>query len=197
MLVVDHRNGQKAVLLESLSDGLLVVVDVQVDVIRFHQVADQHVAIRDDQRAQGDDAFQLAVGVLDVAEVDGLAVHAHALDVRKGLGDGHGIPQADVLRGHQRAGAVLGVVQELVDKLPLVFGRFLQYSGHDIGRQLFEHVDLVVEVQLPHDVGDLAIGDRLDDVGLVFTGQVGEHVNGYGLGKHSEDDYRLLHAEVF
>ena len=41
------------------------------------------------------------------------------------------------------------------------------------------------------------IATAKNHLGLIVSRQVGEHVDGHGLGKHSEDDYRLLHAEVF
>ena len=132
-------------------------------------------------------ADQPALLVDDVAGVDGLLVDARAADVVHRLAHGEVVAQVDVFDGHQRARAVLRVVEELVDQLARALVRVLQHLLDDVGRHFLQEVDRIIQEHVVHQRLELGVGGALGDELLLVAVHVGEHVGGDVLGQHAEE----------
>ena len=157
---------------EHLRDDLLIVVRVHKLHVIVHDVGDGRVRVREDELPERDLALQLAIGGGDVAQLDGLLVHAVAADDGQRVRNGHAALEADVFVRHQAARAVVRVLQVLVDKLS-VFGRGVAHNAlHNIGRHLLDQVDAVVEEHVVQNDFQFDIGDGFDN----FLLDIGIHV---------------------
>ena len=128
----------------------------------LHQVTHRVVVVCQQQILDGGDADELVVFVVDITGVDGLLVNAgapYALDRHLGS---HVRPQRDELGGHDRAGAVLRIFEQLVDLLAHVLVGSAQNTLDDVGRHLFNKVYRVVQKQLVHDLLELAVRKAVD-----------------------------------
>ena len=172
VFIINYRNGEKAVFLEALRYLLLVIVDVDIHIVGVHQVIDLRIIIGYHKGTKGYDTLQLPAAPLDIASIDGLTVHALALYVSQRLSHRHGLLKTDVVGSHQASCAGVGIVEKGVYQLPLFLRRALQYLIHDVCRQLFQHVYLIVEVQLVYDVGYFPVGYAMDDGYLVVGGKM-------------------------
>ena len=106
---VYHGQGGKIIAGEQTGHILPVVQRGDGDDVGLHHVAQNGAAVGQQQILDGHQSQQLPGGADDIAEINGLLVHAGAADVVKGLPDGHAGLQVYKLRGHDAAGAVLGV----------------------------------------------------------------------------------------
>ena len=99
--------------------------------------------------------------------------------------------QVDILDRHQATGAVLRVIEELVDELAGVLVRVLQHLLDDVGGHFLQEVHRIIEEHVVNQRGQLGVGRALGDELLLVAGHVGEHVRGDVLGEHAEE---LEHA---
>ena len=120
-----------------------------------------------------------------------------APDILKGIRHGHILFQIDELRRHDASGAVLRILQELVQKLSLFRVGVLQDSLYDIGRQLFQHINRIIDVQIVDDGAQLVVRDACHDLLLLFRLQLGEHVRRQLLRQHAEYDHCLFRVQFF
>ena len=174
--LVHDRDGEQVIVRELFRDVLLVVRGAGVDDVRVHDVLKDLVIVAQKQILDRDDALQPALGGCDIADVDGLLVLADAADAGDGLADGHVFLQVDVLRRHDAAGGIFGVLEVFVDeRARLGVGR-AHDALDDVRGQLLHHVDRVVDAQVFNDVAELGVGDGVDDGLLLLDLQIRKHV---------------------
>ena len=133
----------------------------------------------------------------DIAGVDGLLVDAHAADAGKGLLHRGVWMEKDELRGHDGAGGVLGIVQQLVDLAAGGGVGVAQDPGDHVGRHVLDDVHRVIQVQLVQHLPQLPVAEGPDQLLLVLgVLQVGEHLRRRVLGQQAEDQDLLLHVQL-
>ena len=191
---VDDGNGHKVVARERLGDFLAVGQRAHGDHVLVHDVGDLGVVVAREQevldRDRGDEALLLG----HIAGVDGLLVDARAPDAPDGLADRHRGSERDVLRGHDRAGGVLRVLQDLVD-LPAHLRVGLREDAlHHVGGHLLDKVGCIVDVELVDDLAQLRIGEAADQELLPLGIELGERLGRRILGKQAEEE---RHAVLF
>ena len=101
-LLVHHRHGQKVVPAQVLGHVLLVVHGGGGDDVGLHDVLDDVLLVRQNQGADGHQAQEMAAGIGDIADVDGLLVGARAADALDGIGYGHVPLQIHIWRRRPR-----------------------------------------------------------------------------------------------
>ena len=197
LLAIHHRHHHQVVVLEFFRDVFLVFEGVGIDHRRRHDVSHQAVFRAEDKPSQGHGARQFAAFADDIAGIDRLLAAALAADVGQGLSGRHFFRQDDVFDGHQAAGAVVGVFEDIVDFA--AFGRFgLAEDGIDhVGRQFFQKIDGVVNREFIEDEGQPVLGDAVHNLPLQVAVQVGEHGGGLILGQHAEDEQPFVGVDVF
>ena len=134
----------------------------------------------------------MAVVVHHVADVDGLLVRPGAADVFQGVLHGEVRPQVHELRGHDGAGGVLGVFQDLVDALAHLGVRVLQDALDHVGRHLLHDVHGVVQVQLVQHFLQLRVGKAPDQQLLLVAVQLHEDLRRLLLGQQAEEQWQGL-----
>ena len=100
--------------------------------------------------------------------------------------------QADILRRHQTAGAIIRIVQIAVDQRALIFGCFFEDLIYQIGRKLLQNIDFIVEVELLYDVTQLRIRNAVHNLELVIRRQVRKNLNRNVLWQQAVNNHRLL-----
>ena len=193
---VHHGKGGQVVLVEELDDILPVIRGLGFDDVGVHDVLDEGLIGIHEQILDGDDALQGPLVVHDVAGVDRFLVHAVLPDVSKRVLHGHGLPEADILGGHDGAGRILRILQEFIDLGTGLRCRVLQDTLHDVRRQLLDHIDGIIDRKIFDDVRQLFIGDAADDMLLLVQFQAGEDVRRKLLREHSEHDHRLFRIQL-
>ena len=192
VLRVHNGQGQEVVFVQGLGHILLVVQGVGGDHMGIHDVPHHVVLLRQQNGADGEIPQQVAALVNDVADVDGLLVRAGAADALQGVLHGHGGLQVHVLRGHDAAGAVVGVFQDFVDALADVRVRVAQDALDHVGGHLLHDVHRVVQVQLVQHFLQLRVGKALDEHLLLLRIQLHEHLGRLLLGQQAEHQRHLV-----
>ena len=172
VLMVHDGDGEQVVPAEEVGDHLLVVGGGNRDEVRVHQIGEDAVVIGEEEGPDRNDTLKLAVLRGDVTGVDRLLVLTDTPDVRDGLLDRHLLLELDELGGHDRTGCELRVEEELVDQGPCLGGGVLEDAVDEVGGQLPEHVDRVVDHQALHQLLQLLIGDGPDELLLMLECQV-------------------------
>ena len=127
-VVVDDRDGEQVVVGDDLGHLVLVGEDADRDRLVDHHVADRRVRLGDDEVAQREHADEAAVVVGHVDVVDRLGVGLELAQPVDRLGGVRCSASGDVLGGHDPAGRVLGVAEQLLDLLRLV----VLHEGEDL-----------------------------------------------------------------
>ena len=96
--------------------------------------------------------------------------------------------QRDALRGHQAAGAVFGVFQDLVDLFPGLAVRLQQDALDDVCRHLFDEVYRIVYEQLVQHQLEFFIGKGRDQKLLLGAAHLHERLRRQFFGEKAEDD---------
>ena len=130
----------------------------------------------------------MAVVVHHVADVDGLLVRAGAADVLQGVLHGEVRPEIHELRGHDGAGGVLGVFQDLVDAFPHLGIRVLQDALDHVGRHLLHDIHGVVQIELIQHFLQLRVGEALDQQLLLVAVQLHEDLRRLLLWEKAEEE---------
>ena len=185
-LRVHHRQRQEVILAEGAGGGLLVVQGLDTDEVALHDVADDVVFLRQQQRPDGQHADQVALLIDDIADVDGLLVRTGAADALEGVLHGHGLFQVHELRGHDAAGGVIGIFEDLVDAFAHFRVRVAQNTLDNIGRHLLHDVHRVVQIQLVQHFFQLRVGKALDQQLLLVAVQLHKHLCCQLLGQQAE-----------
>ena len=192
ILRVHHRQRQEVVLAEGTGGGLLVVQGLHADEVALHDVADDVVLLRQQQRPDGQHADQVALFIDDITDVDGLLVRSGTADALEGVLHGHGLLQVHELRGHDAAGGVIRIFEDLVDTFAHFRVRVAQNTLDHIGRHLLHDVHRVVQIQLVQHFFQLRVGKALDQQLLLVTVQLHEHLCRQLLGQQAEHQRHLF-----
>jgi hypothetical protein len=142
VLAVHHRHAQQVILGDDARDLLLVHLGLHLDDVPVHQIAQVRPRLRNNQLAQRDNADQAPLAVHDVEIVDHLQVVGVLPQVGQRLLDGQFLRQRKHLAGHNAAGGLGTVAQQLADRLGLagwhkaeqVLGLMLGHIGQDVRR---------------------------------------------------------------
>ncbi len=104
--------------------------------------------------------------------------------------------EIDVIRRHQRAGAVLVIFKEGIDELSLVLWSLLENLVDEICRKFLQHVDHIVEVELVYDVLKLRICDYVYNLELYIAVKISKNINRYILRQCPKEHYSLGDIEL-
>ena len=77
---------------------------------------------------------------------------AGLLDMCHGLGHGHVLANINVLRGHDAAGAVIRIVQKLVDQLPVRCADCVKDAVHKVGGKLFQQIHSIIHIEIVQEI---------------------------------------------
>ena len=161
------------------------------DDLRLHEIPDQHIIVLGHQFLGGDGSDQFPA-LCDIAGVDGLLMDAGFLNVRHGLGNCHSLAQIHILRGHDASGAVVRIVEKLVDFDSRIRGYGVQDTADQIGRQFLEDIHGVIHVQVIEQLFQLFFREDLHQTALHGRIHIGEHFCSLVLGDQTEGKGKLL-----
>ena len=186
VFLIADGDGSQVVTAEVVGNGFLIVGRHGADDVGIHDIADAGALRRDNQLAQGNLTDELALVVDDIAGVNRLLVDARAADVIHRLAHSEVIVQIDIFDGHQAAGAVFRIIEELVDGLARALVGVLQNLFDDVGGHFFQKVHRIIHEHVVHQRFEFGVGRAFGDELLLLAGHVGKHVGGDILGQHAE-----------
>ena len=195
-LLVHHRHGKEVVTAQCLCHFFLVVHGGGPDKVGVHQVFDEVVLLRQQQVADGQHAQQLALGVGDVEDVDGLHVAADAADALEGVRHRHVLFQGQKLHVHDGAGGILRVLQDLVQGFAHFRRGFVQNTDDHAGGHLLNDVHGVVQIQLVQHFLQLGVGEAVDEHLLTVALQLDEDFRRQLLGQQAVQQGHVLLAAL-
>ena len=135
--------------------------------------------------------------VNDIADVDGLLVRASAADALQGVLHRHGGLQIHILRGHDGAGGILGVLENFVDALSYIRVGVLQDTLDYVGGHFLHDVHGIVQIQLVQNLLQLRVGKAANQKLLLVALQLHEHLGGLLLRQQAEQQrQRLLVIQI-
>ena len=133
----------------------------------------------------------------DIAGVHRLLVQTDLSDAGEGLLYGGVGVEVDKLRGHDRAGGVLRVFQQLVDLAAGGRVGVAQDTGDHVGGHVLDDVHGIVQVELVQNFPQLLVAQGVDDLLLILAVlQIGEHVGGHVLGQQPKDHHLLVGLQL-
>ena len=195
-LVVQHRHGGEVVPLHLAGDELLVVGHPHRDDVLVHDVGDGGLQFGQQQAADRHDAQQ-AVFLHHIAGVEGLRLFALLPDGRKRLFDVHLLAQPDVFKGHQAAGRVFGVVQQLVQALAGLRRGFFQHPLDHACRHIFQQVGGVVQAHLLDGGDQLDVGELIHQLVPRLVRHIGKDLGGHFLFQQPEHHQPVVFVQFF
>ena len=180
---VYHGDGVEVVFTDYLRYGFFVVGSFATDDVGFHYVGDYLVVVVKQQVFDGHASQQFAPRVGHVAGVNCFLVHGNLTDAVKAFAHGPVLFQRHVLDGHQRACAVLGILQNFVD-LRARFGVRRVYDTFDYAcRHFFDDVYRIVQEHFVENGFQFGVGKTVYQHFLTVGGHFDERVCGILLGK--------------
>ena len=192
VLVVHDGDAHQVVFAHRVGDDLLIVQRLDRYEVGRHDVGDRLVLIGENQMPQRDGAHQMALAVDDIAGVDGFLVQAGLAQRFHRLAHGHGAVELGKLDGHDRAGRIFRVFEELVDQRALCGIGVLQDALDDRRGQLLEEIDRVVQEHFVQQGVDFAVADQRDQLLLLLAVDIGEHFRRDVLGQYAEHHQQLF-----
>ena len=195
-LVVQDRHGREVVALHLTGHILLIVRDLHGNDVVVHDVGNGGLGVCQ-QQAAGRHNAQQTVPLDDVVGVDRLCVLALTADGGQRIADVHLLAQTDVFGRHQTAGRAFGVVQQLIQALTGLLGRFLQHPLHNTGGHIFQQVGGVVQAHLLDGADQLHIRERIDEVIAGLIGHIGKGLGRHFLFQQAEDHQTVVFVQFF
>ena len=192
VLCIQNRKRCEIIAVKQLRRVLPVLRRVNRDDIPCHDVDDLCVPLAQKHLTDCDNAEQLLGGVRHIAGVEILTVLTVCTDPADGFHDRHVRAQPDILRRHNRPGAVLRIFQQSVDVLAVFRSDLAQHPAHNIGRHLLQHVNSVIRVHLRQDILDFLIGKIIQKLLLFLRLHLAEGVCRLILGQNPEQNDPLL-----
>ncbi len=194
--IVHDRHRQQVVLLDHLGHLLLVDVGAHADDVADHDILERLARRDHEQLAQGEDADQVAVVVGDVDVED----HLHVFGLLQGgnrLADQLVLAQRENLGGHDAAGGLFAVLEQLLDLLGVLVLHDMKDLFGDFFRHVADDLDGVVVGHLLQDAGDRLLLHLLEQARGRIVFQLGEDVGGcLRVGKQVEEDALFLQVEI-
>ena len=146
-VLVADRDGNQVVLGHLVRYVFLVLVGRHIDQVAIGQLTQRGVAVGYDQRAQREHAGEHAARVLGIDVVDALEVLVELANRLDGVTDRRRGGQGDKLRGHDAAGGVVLIPQQVTNRLLLLDAHQAQEL---LGLLVIELVDQVGGVVRVH-----------------------------------------------
>ena len=172
------HNGERddTVVRDHVGDLFSVVVCGGIQNVLVHNVANEILRIGKQELLEHNNAFEHALLVGDVGNVDRLFVKTNAANARDRFFTSHILAQVDKLAGHYATRTFLGVGKEAVDLLTrLRSGVFHNAFNHVCGHFL-KHINGVVGVKLFKHFTNLAVGHVHNDQLLQIGVQLGKYL---------------------
>ena len=162
VLRVHDRQSEEVVLAEHLGDLLFIVERADGDDVLLHDGLDGRIVVLAQKQVLDACEADELVAARHVAGVDRLLVDARAADAQNRFLDRHIRAQGDIFGGHDRAGGILRVAQDLVDLLAHIRLGLGQDALHDVRGHFLHDIDGVVDVKLVDDLLQLGIREALN-----------------------------------
>ena len=194
-LSIYDGHGQKVVLAEFLGDGFLILQRGDGDDIRVHDLPYLVLVGGKKQVPNRHIAPEFAVSVQHEADADRLHIRGVAADALKAVLHRHVPLEVDELGGHDGAGRVLRILQNLVDALAHLRVGVGQDALDHVGRHFLHNVNGIVQIQLIQHFLQLAVGKAADQRLLMLRTQLDKDLRRILLGQQTKDqrDARLVH----
>ena len=164
-VLVADGNGDQVVLGHLVRYIFLVLVGRYIDQVAIGELPQRGVAVGHDQRAQRKHARQHTARVLGVDVVDALEVLVELADGLDGIGDCRRGGQGDKLRGHDTAGGVFLVAQQVTNSLLLLDAHQAQELLGLLVAELVDQVGGVVRVHHGQHRRCVRVGQALEHLG--------------------------------
>ena len=132
------------------------------DHVLLHHILDQIVIVRQQQILDGGYADKAVVVVVYIAGVDSFLVDTRAADSLDSHFGGHIRPQRNELCRHDRACAVLGILEQLVYLPPCFLVSLSENTLDDVRWHLLDKVNRVVDKQLVNDLLQLVVTEAVN-----------------------------------
>ena len=191
---VDHRRRNQRIFLEPERDVLLVHVDRDQGLLALHDVGDEAVPRRAQDRRQlaGSDRVVRGADHEHFPEIVGqLLGRAEVIDDLADLPMlGH---RANVAL-HQAAGQFLGIAQRFLDRGAVVGLHRLEHRLLVLVVEVLDQRDRIVGVELAGDVGELLRLHLVEQVLADEVVQFGEHVGADDPGQRLDQPFALVGA---
>ena len=194
--VVQDRHGGEVVALHLTGDELLVVVDVHRDDVVVHDLGDGGIQFGQQQTAHRHDAQQ-PVFVHHIAGVEGLGLLALLADGGERLAHRHLPAQTDILEGHQTAGRILRIVQQLVQALAGLRRGLFQHPLDHAGGHILQQVGRVVQAHLLNGANQLHVGEFIHQLVPGLVRHIGEHLGGHLFFQQAEHHQTVVFIQFF
>ena len=164
-VLVADGDGDQVVLGHLIRYVFLVLVGRHIDQVAIGELAQRCVAVGHDQRAQRKHARQHAARILGVDVVDALEVLVELANRLDGIADCRRGGQGDKLRGHDTAGGVFLVAQQVTNRLFLLDAHQAQELLGLLVAELVDQVGGVVRVHHGQHRRCVRVGQALEHLG--------------------------------
>ena len=164
-VLVANGNGNQVVLGHLVRYVFLVIVGRHINQVAIGQLAQRGVAVGHDQRAQRKHAGEHAARVLGIDVVDALEVLVELANRLDGVTDRRCGGQGDKLRGHDTAGGVVLIAQQVTNRLLLLNAHQAQKLLGLLVIELVDQVGGVVRVHHGQHRRCVRVGQALEHLG--------------------------------
>ena len=164
-VLVADRDGNQVVLGHLVRHVFLVLVGRHIDQVAIGQLTQRGVAVGYDQRAQRKHAGQHAARILGIDVVDALEVLVELANRLDGVADRRRGGQRDKLRGHDAAGGVVLVAQQITNRLLLLDAHQAQELLGLLVIELVDQVSCIVRVHHGQHRRCVRVGQALEHLG--------------------------------
>ena len=164
-VLVANGDGDQVVLGHLVRYVFLVIVGRHINQVAIGELAQRGVAIGHDERAQRKHAGEHAARVFGIDVVDALEVLVELADRLDGVTDRRRGGQGDKLRGHDAAGGVVLVAQQVTNRLLLLNAHQAQQLLGLLVIELVNQVGGVVRIHHGQHRRCVRIGQALEHLG--------------------------------
>ena len=164
-VLVADRDGNQVVLGHLVRHVFLVLVGRHIDQVAIGQLTQRGVAVGYDQRAQRKHAGQHAARILGIDVVDALEVLVELANRLDGVTDRCRGGQGDKLRGHDAAGGIVLIPQQVTNRLLLLDAHQAQELLGLLVIELVDQIGGVVRVHHGQHRRCVGVGQALEHLG--------------------------------
>ena len=164
-VLVADRDGNQVVLGHLVRHVFLVLVGRHVDQVAIGELAQRGIAVGHDQRAQREHAGEHAARILGIDVIDTLEVLIEFANRLDGIADRRRGGQRDKLRGHDAAGGVVLIAQQVTNRLLLLDAHQAQELLGLLVIELVDQVGGVVRVHHGQHRRCVRVGQALEHLG--------------------------------
>ena len=164
-VLVADRDGDQVVLGHLVRHVFLVLVGRHVDQVAIGELAQRGIAVGHDQRAQREHAGEHAARILGIDVIDTLEVLIEFANRLDGIADRRRGGQRDKLRGHDAAGGVVLITQQVTNRLLLLDAHQAQELLGLLVIELVDQVSCIVRVHHGQHRRCVRVGQALEHLG--------------------------------